>query len=35
MGTGADGTGGNTTTYGWDGRNNALSQSSRSAPRPP
>ncbi|MEV6087885.1 RHS repeat-associated core domain-containing protein [Streptomyces parvulus] len=26
MGTGADGTGGNTTTYGWDGRNNALSQ---------
>ncbi|MEU0657310.1 RHS repeat-associated core domain-containing protein [Streptomyces albogriseolus] len=26
MGTGADGTGGNTTTYGWDGRNNALSR---------
>ncbi|MFI0269681.1 RHS repeat-associated core domain-containing protein [Streptomyces luteogriseus] len=26
MGTGADGTGGNTTTYGWDGRNNAVSQ---------
>lgn len=26
MGTGADGTGGNTTTYGWDGRNNALAQ---------
>ncbi|MGW1958556.1 DUF6531 domain-containing protein [Streptomyces sp. NPDC001920] len=26
MGTGADGTGGNTTTYGWDGRNNALFQ---------
>lgn len=26
MGTGADGTGGNTTTYGWDGRNNAISQ---------
>ncbi|MEU0914591.1 RHS repeat-associated core domain-containing protein [Streptomyces althioticus] len=26
MGTGADGTGGNTTTYGWDSRNNALSQ---------
>ncbi|WP_385645524.1 RHS repeat-associated core domain-containing protein [Streptomyces sp. SudanB91_2054] len=26
MGTGTDGTGGNTTTYGWDGRNNALSQ---------
>ncbi|MDT0387190.1 hypothetical protein RM641_07110 [Streptomyces sp. DSM 41921] len=26
MGSGADGTGGNTTTYGWDGRNNALSQ---------
>ncbi|MFD5968350.1 RHS repeat-associated core domain-containing protein [Streptomyces sp. NPDC060311] len=25
MGTGADGTGGNTTTYGWDGRNNATS----------
>ncbi|WP_309054015.1 hypothetical protein [Streptomyces sp.] len=25
-GTGTDGTGGNTTTYGWDGRNNALSQ---------
>ncbi|MFF6811577.1 RHS repeat-associated core domain-containing protein [Streptomyces sp. NPDC012403] len=26
MGTGTDGTGGNTTTYGWDGRNNAVSQ---------
>jgi RHS repeat-associated protein len=26
MGTGADGTGGNTTTYGWDARNNAVSQ---------
>ncbi|WP_234335367.1 MULTISPECIES: RHS repeat-associated core domain-containing protein [Streptomyces] len=26
MGTGADGTGGNTTTYGWDDRNNATSQ---------
>ncbi|MER7236360.1 RHS repeat-associated core domain-containing protein [Streptomyces olivaceus] len=26
MGTGADGTGGNTTTYGWDGRNNPVSQ---------
>ncbi|MFF6879730.1 DUF6531 domain-containing protein, partial [Streptomyces sp. NPDC012474] len=26
MGTGMDGTGGNTTTYGWDGRNNAISQ---------
>ncbi|BFO18470.1 hypothetical protein SHKM778_48580 [Streptomyces sp. KM77-8] len=26
MGTGADGTGGSTTTYGWDGRNNAVSQ---------
>ncbi|MGY1524781.1 RHS repeat-associated core domain-containing protein [Streptomyces sp. MN3] len=26
MGTSADGTGGNTTTYGWDGRNNVLSQ---------
>ncbi|QEU89390.1 RHS repeat-associated core domain-containing protein [Streptomyces viridosporus] len=25
MGTGADGTGGNTTTYGWDDRNNATS----------
>ncbi|MFE2267219.1 RHS repeat-associated core domain-containing protein [Streptomyces griseosporeus] len=25
MGTGADGTGGNTTTYGWDSRNNATS----------
>ncbi len=25
MGTGADGAGGNTTTYGWDGRNNATS----------
>jgi RHS repeat-associated protein len=25
MGTGADGTGGNTTTYGWDARNNATS----------
>jgi RHS repeat-associated protein len=25
MGTGSDGTGGNTTTYGWDGRNNATS----------
>ncbi|MEU9171897.1 RHS repeat-associated core domain-containing protein [Streptomyces sp. NPDC048420] len=25
MGTGADGTGGNTTTYGWDTRNNATS----------
>ncbi|WP_079194841.1 RHS repeat-associated core domain-containing protein [Streptomyces sp. CB02400] len=24
MGTGADGTGGNTTTYGWDGRNNPV-----------
>ncbi|MER7057176.1 DUF6531 domain-containing protein, partial [Streptomyces sp. NPDC000351] len=26
MGTGAEGTDGNTTTYGWDGRNNAVSQ---------
>ncbi|MGA5252520.1 RHS repeat-associated core domain-containing protein [Streptomyces pseudogriseolus] len=26
MGTGADGTGGNTTTYGWDDRNNPVSQ---------
>ncbi|MFF9105185.1 RHS repeat-associated core domain-containing protein [Streptomyces rubrogriseus] len=26
MGTGTDGTGGNTTTYGWDSRNNAVSQ---------
>ncbi|WP_395575878.1 RHS repeat-associated core domain-containing protein [Streptomyces sp. BK79] len=26
MGTGTDGTGGNTTTYGWDDRNNAVSQ---------
>lgn len=26
MGTGTDGTGGNTTTYGWDARNNAVSQ---------
>ncbi|WP_417827252.1 hypothetical protein [Streptomyces lienomycini] len=25
MGTGSDGVGGNTTTYGWDGRNNATS----------
>ncbi|GAA2270651.1 hypothetical protein GCM10010145_01380 [Streptomyces ruber] len=25
LGTGADGTGGNVTTYGWDGRNNATS----------
>ncbi|MEU2447052.1 RHS repeat-associated core domain-containing protein [Streptomyces althioticus] len=26
MGTGSDGTGGNTTTYGWDDRNNPVSQ---------
>ncbi|MEU5755074.1 hypothetical protein [Streptomyces sp. NPDC047829] len=26
MGTGTDGTGGNTTTYGWDGRDNAITQ---------
>ncbi|GGX13368.1 type IV secretion protein Rhs [Streptomyces lomondensis] len=26
MGSGTDGTGGNTTTYGWDDRNNAISQ---------